>query len=587
MPLRHLVTLVKKAFADAGFDPDRVVVEPSHRQDLSQFQCNAALTLAKITSQPPRKIATAVLPRLEALPQLRDVRIDGPGFINFSLSDSFLTSEVERLRADPRLGCGVREPTTVVIDYGGPNIAKAMHVGHIRSGIIGDTLRRIGKFLGDNVIGDIHLGDWGLPMGMIIAELQRHRPDLPYFDPAFRGDYPAEPPVTVEQLNDLYPQAAAHCAQDETALDRARAATALLQRGDPGYLALWKNLVQVSMTAVRQEFGLLGISFDIWYGESTANSYVQPLLEGLEAQGIIEHSEGARIVRVARDDDKKPMPPLILEKGDGAVTYAATDLATIQARNEEFDPDLILYVVDQRQHLHFDQVFRAAEKSGLIRHGRPRCEHIGFGTINGPDGKPFKTRAGGVMRLRDLVAQAFDTARQRILELGLAQHMTEAEREEIAHLIGTATIRFADLSNHRLSDYIFNMDKFSRFEGKTGPYLCYAAVRAGSILAKASEEGLCQGQLVEPISEHVRNVYLCLLDFSRIVETTYDKRAPNLLCEHAYDLSQKFNSLYHQHHILSESDPALRASLLSLTRLVRDQLQLSLTLLGIQIPARM
>ena len=588
MALDRLTILVQQCFAKAGLDASTVQVEPSHRPDLSQFQCNAALTLAKATRQPPRAVANAVLPHLAALPELRDVRVDGPGFINFSMSDAFLTAEVEKLRADPRLG-SAKEITaqSILIDYGGPNVAKAMHVGHIRSGIIGDALERLGKFLGHQVIGDVHLGDWGLPMGMLIAEIKRRWPHLPYFDPDFPDSFPDEPPVGVDELNELYPQAAARCAEDEDALKEARLATARLQQGDPGYRALWQSFVNASVTAIREEFDLLGVGFDLWYGESRVEGRMQPLIESLEQRGIAERDEGALVIKVARDTDNKPMPPLILEKGDGGVTYAATDLATIGARVEEVDPDLLLYVVDQRQHLHFDQVFRAAEKAGLIRDGRPRCEHIGFGTINGPDGKPFKTRAGGVMRLKDLVSLAIDAARERLDEIGLAEDIAPAEREEIANLIGIATIRFADLSNHRQSDYIFNLEKFSRFEGKTGPYMCYAAVRAGSILAKAAEQGLSEGELIEPISEQARILYLSLLDFGRVVATAFDKRAPNILCDHIYDLAQKFNSLYHQHHILSEGDPAVRGALLSLTRLTRDQLRLSLLLLGIRVPARM
>jgi arginyl-tRNA synthetase len=588
MALDRLTILVQRCFAAAGFDPAAVAVEPSNRPDLSQFQCNAALTLAKATRQPPRAVANAVLPHLTALPELRDVRVDGPGFINFSMAEDYLTAEVEKLRTDPRLGSPTEaKPQSIIMDYGGPNVAKAMHVGHIRAGIIGDALHRMGTFLGHKVIGDVHLGDWGLPMGMLIAEMKQRWPDLPWFDPEFRGDYPQKPPVDVDALNELYPQAAARCAADEAALKEARLATARLQRGDPAYRALWQSFVDVSVAAIREEFELLDIAFDLWNGESDVEDRMQPLIADLERRGVAERHEGALIIPVARESDNKPMPPLILEKGDGGVTYASTDLATIAARVQDVDPDLLLYVVDQRQHLHFEQVFRAAEKAGFIRDGRPRCEHIGFGTINGPDGKPFKTRAGGVMRLKDLVSLAIDAARERLVELGLAQDMAPAEREEIANLIGIATIRFADLSNHRQSDYIFNLDKFSRFEGKTGPYMCYAAVRAGSILAKAAEQDLCEGSLVAPISDQMRAVYLSLLDFGRVVAVTFEKRAPNMLCDHVYELAQKFNAFYHQHHILSESDAALQGALLSLTRIVRDQLQLALVLLGIKVPTRM
>lgn len=590
MLLDALTEQFKACFEKAGFDSAPVEVERSNRPDLSQFQCNSAMALAKSARRSPREIANAVLPGLKTLPDLVGLRIDGPGFINFSLSDEFLGNAVEALRKDARLGCPekpVEARQTVVLDYGGPNVAKAMHVGHLRSGIIGDALHRLSQFVGDLAVGDVHLGDWGLPMGMLIAEIERHSPALPYFDESFAGPFPKHPPITIEELNRLYPQAAARCETDPSALEAARAATAELQAGRPGYRALWRHFVEASVAECREDFSSLGVSFDHWHGESRVGARVVPMIERLLASGVARRSEGAIVIPVERLSDNRPMPPLMLEKSEGGATYAATDLATIEDRIEAFDPDVILYIVDQRQHLHFEQVFRAAEAAGLIESGRPRCEHIGFGTINGPDGRPFKTRAGGVMRLRDLIAQATEAARKRLEEIELSEDIGPEERERIASLIGIATIRFADLSNYRLTDYIFNMDKFSRFEGKTGPYLCYAAVRANSILVKAASESLAEGPMVPPRSSLARDVALSLLDFGRQVYAAYDKRAPNLLAEHAYDLAQKFNSFYHHHHILSEEDAALRGSLLALARLVRDQLRLTLGLLGIEAPQRM
>jgi arginyl-tRNA synthetase len=408
-------------------------------------------------------------------------------------------------------------------------------------------------------------------MGMLIAEIERSPPAA----------------ITIEELNRLYPIAAQRSETDPAFLKAARDATASLQGGNPDRLALWQRFVDVSVAEARADFASIGVAFDHWYGESRVKDRMRPLMDRLLKDHVAEASDGAIVIPVERGSDKKPMPPVILEKSDGGVTYATTDLATVEDRIAAFRPDAILYVVDQRQHLHFEQVFRAAEAAGMIKDGRPILEHIGFGTVNGPDGKPLKTRAGGVMRLAELVEQAIEAARQRLAEIELSAEIGSQERERIAQLIGLATIRYADLSNHRLTDYVFNIDKFSRFEGKTGPYLCYAAVRAHSILVKAAAEGFKDAPIAPPDSPASRDVALALLDFGRRVLDAYDKRAPNILAEHAYDLAQKFNGFYHHHHILSEADAARRGALLALARLVRDQMRLALGLLGIETPERM
>jgi arginyl-tRNA synthetase len=590
MLLDDLTRQFKAAFEAAGFDSGAVEVAPSNRPDLCQFQCNAALALAKRAGRPPREVAATVLPHLAQLAGLAGLEIAGPGFINFSLAEPELARRLEALRKDARLGCPELAPArrgTLILDYGGPNVAKAMHVGHLRAGILGDSLYRIAKFLGQRTIGDVHLGDWGLPMGILIAELARRRPELPYFDPAFHGPYPKESPVSIDELNALYPEAAQRCDADPVAREAARVATFELQQGRPGYRALWQHFVDVSVAEAKADFASLGVAFDLWYGESRVNDRISTLVRRLSAEGIAQPSEGAVIVPVERASDKKPMPPVMLENSEGGATYATTDLATIEDRIDAFDPDAILYVVDQRQHLHFEQVFRAAEAAGMIKAGRPACEHIGFGTVNGMDGKPLKTRAGGVMRLAELVEQAIHAARQRLDEIELSQEIGTAERERIAELVGLATIRYADLSNHRLTDYIFNIDKFSRFEGKTGPYLCYAAVRANSILEKAAASGYGDAPILAPDSPAARDLGLALLGLGRRVHEAYDKRAPNILAEHAYELAQAFNAFYHHHHILSETEPARRGSMLALARLVRDEMRLALGLLGIEAPERM
>ncbi|HUC63076.1 MAG TPA: arginine--tRNA ligase [Alphaproteobacteria bacterium] len=590
MLLDDLTRAFKAAFQAAGFDSGPVEVAPSNRPDLCQFQCNAALALAKAVGRAPREVANSVLPHLARVPGLIGLEIAGPGFINFSLADDELARRLEAMRADARLGCPELAPDargTVVIDYGGPNVAKAMHVGHLRAGILGDSLHRLATFLGARAIGDVHLGDWGLPMGILIAELARRRPELPYFDAGTSGPYPKNSPVTIEELNALYPEAAQRADADPAAREAARVATFELQQGRPGYRALWQHFVDVSVAEAKADFASLGVAFDLWYGESRVNDRIPALVARLKEAGVALPSEGAVIVPVARASDRKPMPPLMLENSEGGATYGTTDLATIEDRIEALDPDLILYVVDQRQHLHFEQVFRAAEAGGLIKGGRPACEHVGFGTVNGIDGKPLKTRAGGVMRLAELVEQAIQAARRRLDEIELSEEIGAGERERIAELVGLATIRYADLSNHRLTDYIFNIDKFSRFEGRTGPYLCYAAVRANSILEKAAAAGSKEAPIQAPSTAAARDVALALLDFGRRVHEAYAKRAPNTVAEHAYELAQKFNAFYHQHHILSEDAPDRRGALLALARLVRDQMRLALGLLGIATPERM
>jgi arginyl-tRNA synthetase len=573
-----------EAFAAAGYGDVPAVAERSRRPDVGQFQCNTAMTLAKAARQAPVAIANNVAAKLE-LPFDR-VSVAGPGFINFSLADEFLARETGAFLDDPRHGCPRVEPMRLMLDFGGPNVAKRMHVGHIRSSIIGDSLQRCCRFLGHDVVSDVHLGDWGLPMGMLVAEIRRHWPELPYFAPG-GPDGPVEDEITVDLLNKLYPEAAGRCKSDPEALEEAKQATTALQTGDPGLRALWRRMVDVSVESVRADLGLMGVSFDLWEGESDVRDRLDGMIERLTAAGVAERSEGALVVPVERPDDAEPVPPLMLMKGDGSVTYGTTDVATIEHRVEKYAPDAIWYVVDQRQRLHFVQVFRAAEAAGVVKEGRPALEHLGFGTMNGPDGKPFKTRSGEVMSLRSLLEMTIDEARSRLGEIALAADISDAERETIATRIGLAAIKFADLRNHRQSDYVFDLAQFSSFEGKTGPYLCYSIVRARSILAKAAAAGFTGGDMVAPTSDAERDVCLRLLDFGRAVLATYERRAPNALCEHAFELAQSFNAFYHAHHILSEEDAARRASMLTLTRIVCDQLVLALGILGIEAPERM
>jgi arginyl-tRNA synthetase len=480
----------------------------------------------------------------------------------------------------PQSGAGKR----LVIDFGGPNIAKPMHVGHLRSAIIGDCLQRLFRANAWTVTSDVHLGDWGLQMGQLISEIG-HREIAPvYFDPNHKGPYPEQSPVTIDDLEEIYPAAVAACKTNEARLAEARQATADLQAGRAGYRALWKHFFNVSKVGLDREYGSLGVHFDLWKGEASVDPIVGPMIEDLKARAVATISEGALVVAVERNSDKKEMPPLILVKQDGAVLYGTTDLATIIDRVRDQDPDLILYVVDQRQHLHFEQVFRAAEKARIK--GKAVLEHVGFGTMNGTDGKPFKTRAGGVMKLFDLIAMATTEAQKRLDEQGLGADYSAEERTDIASKVAIATIKFADLSNYRLTDYVFDLERFSRFEGKTGPYLQYAAVRIQSILRRAASEGFVVG---EPAirSPEERALILQLLMLPDTMVNAERGRAPNILCDYVFTLAQHYSRFYAEHHIMSESDAAIRASRLGLCQLTLNALVKTLGILGIEVPQRM
>lgn len=584
--LGQLQDKVADAFERLGLDRAFGAVERSRRPDLGQFQNSGAMQAAKAARKPPRAIAEAVAADLRADPAFADVSIAGPGFLNLSLTDDALAAWAATVATDPRAGCPkAAAPQTVVLDFGGPNVAKAMHVGHLRSSIIGDTLQRLFRFAGHTVHSDIHLGDWGLQMGMLLEEMKRARPDLVYFDADFHGPYPDVSPVTIDDLQEMYPRAAARCKEDEGARREARLATAELQGGRAGYVALWRHFVAATRASLEVDFDRLDVHFDYWYGESTVNDRLPEVVATLERGGFLEESEGARVVHVARDGDKHEVPPLIIEKGDGGYTYGATDLATIQMRVADFAPDLILYVVDQRQHLHFEQVFRAAQRSGIA--GAARLQHVGFGTVNGPDGKPFKTRAGGVLKLGDLIEMATAEARARIDEAGLAKDADDAEKAGTADRVGVAAVRYADLMNERTSDYVFEFAKFTRFEGNTGPYLLYATVRVKSLLRKAAELGATPGAVLPPRTEVERALLLQLAGFGDVVADAIDKRLPHFLCEHAFTLAREFSRFWQGESILKESDEALRASRLGLSRMVHDQLEVILGLLGIRTVERM
>jgi arginyl-tRNA synthetase len=575
----ELTRVAGDAFAAEGLERGFGLVQASDRPDLAQFQCNGALSAAKAARANPRAIAEKIAARLKTDARFAKVEIAGPGFINLDLTDQALNARL----AAPQEAAGANGKTAV-IDFGGYNVAKPLHVGHLRSTIIGDCLQNLFRANGWKVIGDVHLGDWGLQMGQLISEVDVRGIAPIYFDAAFKGPYPEQSPVTMEDLEEMYPAASAACKADPERLEAARRATQQLQDGRPGYRALWRHFVKVSEVGLARETGSLGVTFDLWNGESTVHDLIAPMLEDLKARGFAQMDEGALVLPVAEPDDKKPMPPLLLVKSDGGVLYGTTDIATVVERVRDFDPDLILYIVDHRQHGHFEQVFRAARKTGLA--GRAQLEHAGFGTINGPDGKPFKTRAGGVMKLYDLIAMAVVEAKSRLAEQGLGADYSPEERESIARQIAIATIKFADLSNHRTTDYIFDLERFSKFEGKTGPYLQYAAVRIQSILRKAQGQGHAPGTPGIHSPEE-RGLALQLLSLGDAMAAAEQKRAPNILCDYAFTLAQNFSRFYAAHHILSESDEALRASRLGLCARVLEVMTATLGILGIAVPERM
>ncbi len=577
---RHLAD----AFEKSGFERKYGLVQVSDKS--ASFQCNGALAVAKQAKKPPREIAQNILAHLQGNTDIELAEIAGPGFINLEPSDELLKTRANFLARDNKTGAEKNQKSEkIIIDFGGPNVAKPMHVGHLRSSVIGDCLQRILRFTGHEVISDIHLGDWGLQMGHLITELQYEQPDLPYFDENKTSDFPKTSPVTIEDLARLYPQASHKAKTDAKRMELSRKATSELQKGRAGYRALLQHFINVSIEALKKDFAALGVHFDLWKGEASVDPLIPSMIEDFKRAGHTEESEGALIIRVARDDDKKETPPLILVSSAGAVLYATTDLATIMDRRNEYNPDRILYVVDMGQSNHFEQVFRAADKTGLFDYDR--LEHIKFGTVNGKDGKRFRTREGGAMRLSDLLSQAKQAAQTRLEEAGLGHDMPSDELLEVARKVGLAAIKFADLQNTRTTNYIFDLDRFTSFEGKTGPYLLYAAVRIKSLLRKAGDKNVIAGEII-PKHASEKKLVLALDDFGRALRGAEAKRMPHILCEHLYGLAQEFSRFYTDCPILKpDIDEKTKASRLALAELALRQLELGLGLLGIETPERM
>ncbi len=572
---------MQQAFADAGYDASFGRVTVSTRPDLCEYQCNGALAAAKQYKCAPIQIAKAVAEKLDAN-DYSMVDAVMPGFINLKLSDAFLCSYLEEMRNAENFGVAKSGAgKTVVIDYGGPNVAKPLHIGHLRSAIIGESLKRIYKFFGYNTIGDIHLGDWGLQMGLIIAELRLRQPDLPYFDPDFTGEYPSEAPFTIGELEEIYPAASARKKEDADFAEAAHTATFELQQGRRGYRALWEHIMRISVADLKRNYDNLNVSFESWLGESDADPLIPAMVQDMKERGIAVPSEGAWVIPVAEDSDKKEVPPCILVKSDGSAIYATTDLATMIQRVRDFAPDKILYVTDKRQALHFEQVFRAARKAGIVAESLP-LEHLGFGTMNGKDGKPFKTRDGGVMRLEQLISDMTDFVRTKVVE---NQIVAAEEVEDTTRKIAMAALKYGDLSNQPTKDYVFDMDRFAAFEGNTGPYILYTIVRVKSILNRyGAWEHL---PIQAPANSYAKDLMLAITKFGPAMEMALANSAPNQICAYIYELAGCVNKFYHETPILKEEDETLKAGHIALIGLAKGILEASIDLLGFSAPEKM
>ena len=576
-----ITSKMQQAFADAGYDAAFGRVTVSNRPDLCEYQCNGALSAAKQYKCAPIQIAQAVAAKLDAA-DYSMVEAVMPGFINLKLSDAFLQNYLEAMRTAPDFGIVKSgQGKTVVVDYGGPNVAKPLHIGHLRSAIIGESIKRLYRFFGYNAIGDIHLGDWGLQMGLIISELQERQPDLCYFDPDYTGEYPTEPPFTISQLEEIYPAASAKKKEDAAFADKAHTATFELQQGRRGYRAIWQHIMNLSVADMTRIYNNLDVHFESWLGESDADPYIPAMVEDFKKKGLAVQSEGAWVIPVAEETDKKEVPPCILVKSDGSSIYATTDLATMIQRMQDFHPDEMFYVTDKRQALHFEQVFRAAKKGGIVPADFP-LTHLGFGTMNGKDGKPFKTREGGVMRLEQLIQDMTDFVRAKVVE----NHIVEDDQVEATTAkIALAALKYGDLSNQPAKDYVFDMDRFAAFEGNTGPYILYTIVRIKSILAKyGAWENL---PIQAPANPYAKDLMLAITKFGPTLENAFKSAAPNLICAYIYELAGCVNKFYHETRILGEEDEAKKAGYIALIGLAKGILETCINLLGFSAPEKM
>ena len=584
--LDRITAAVSEAFVNCGYEAEYGKVTISNRPDLCEYQCNGAMAGAKKYHCAPIQIANKVAESLKEQELFSEVNAVNPGFLNLKLAPAYVQEYLQGMAADERLGCEkTANPKTIVIDYGGPNVAKPLHVGHLRSAIIGESVKRLGRFAGHKVIGDIHLGDWGLQMGLIITELKERKPDLVYFDENYTGEYPTEAPFTISELEEIYPAASARSKEDEAYKEQAMHATYLVQHGHRGYQAILQHILNVSVTDLKRNYANLNVEFDLWKGESDAQPYIPDMVEKLKKEGFAYESEGALVVDVKEDTDTKEVPPCMILKSDGASLYTTTDLATLVERRKLFDPDEVIYVVDKRQEMHFIQVFRCAKKTGLVK-PETDLEFLGFGTMNGKDGKPFKTREGGVMRLEYLISDINEKMYQKIAE---NPEISEEEARETARKIGLSAIKYGDLSNQASKDYVFDIDRFTSFEGNTGPYILYTIVRIKSILNKYQAQGgdLTKGRIPAAENDSQKALELVLARFNGVLENAFDELAPHKVCAYIYELANAFNKFYHETKILGEEDEEKRAGLVAVLQLTKRVLETCIDVLGFEAPERM
>lgn len=574
-----------KAFEAAGYDGALGRVTVSNRPDLCEYQCNGAMAGAKQYHKAPVAIAGDVAEKLKDSRVFREAAAVAPGFLNLKLSEEYLLHVVRKMASEPKFGLEEPEKKTIVIDYGGANVAKPLHVGHLRSAVIGESIKRINRYVGHKVIGDAHLGDWGLQMGLVIQGIRERQPDLIYFDESYQGEYPKEAPFTISDLEEIYPTSSARSKEDAEYKARAMEATQKLQKGVPGYRALWQHMIDVSVPDLKKNYGSLNVEFDLWKGESDAQYLIPEMVENMKKEGYAYISEGALVVDVKEETDTKEVPPCMILKSDGASLYNTTDLATILERMRLYHPDEIIYLTDKRQDLYFDQVFRCARKTKLVE-PETRLRWIGFGTVNGKDGKPFKTRDGGVMRLETLIRETKEEMYRKIKE---GREMPEEEAREVADLVAVSALLYGDLSNQASKDYVFDLDRFTSFEGDTGPYILYTIVRIKSILAKYREQGgSLEGlELQAPAGEAEKALMMALVQFNTMLQSAAEEAAPHRVCAYIYDLANAFNHFYHETKILGEQDKEKRKGLIALLVLTRDILETCIDLLGFSAPEKM
>lgn len=590
---------MKAAFAGCGYEESYAKVVLSNRPDLCEYQCNGAMVAAKAYKKKPIDIASDVVAKLKEQCSVRaaagetpvfldeDVNAVMPGFINLRVNSQYLAEYMEGMTQAPKLGLDeIGHGETIIVDYGGANVAKPLHVGHLRSAVIGESIRRMGNFLGYHMVGDVHLGDWGLQMGLIIEELRDRKPELVYFDESYTGEYPTEPPFTISELEDIYPTASKKAKEDECFKERAQTATFKLQNGYAPFTAIWKHIMNVSLADLKRNYSNLDVHFDLWKGESDAEPYIPWLIQDLQDKGLAYESQGALVVDIAEPTDSKELPPCIVRKSDGAALYATSDLGTILEREKDFAPVKYIYITDKRQELHFTQVFRVAKKAGYVKPETPMI-HIGFGTMNGRDGKPFKTRDGGVMRLEHLIADIDEAVYARIME---NRTVSEDEARETAKVVGLAALKYGDLSNQAAKDYVFDLERFISFEGNTGPYILYTIVRIKSILGKyldQKQEEAEASAVLAPSGSGEKALMLELAKYNEVMENAFAETAPHKICQYIFDLSNAFNSFYHDTRILAEEDKARQASWIRLITLVKDVLTTCIQVLGFEAPERM